>query len=202
MKLEKGPQKANWAMRPLTERMERYARNDTHYLKPLADRLKLELEAKGRLAWQQESCARLIAGLDAGSARRTWTRFGGSKAATCWGGRRWPSCASLWQWRESEAVGANKPPFFVMSHEALVEIAAAAAAAQPIEPFLPRHFSERRRAGLLKAVARGLGLSPEGHPKLLRRISAAGPAKGRSAGLRSCRSTATPTPPRWASIPR
>src|ERR1041385_1917275 len=32
-KLEKGPQKANWALRPLTERMERYARNDTHYLK-------------------------------------------------------------------------------------------------------------------------------------------------------------------------
>ncbi len=60
VKLEKGPQKANWAMRPLTERMERYARNDTHYLKPLADRLKAELEAKARLAWQQESCARLI----------------------------------------------------------------------------------------------------------------------------------------------
>ena len=58
--LEKGPQKANWALRPLTERMERYARNDTHYLKPLADRLTPELEAKGRLAWHQEFCARLI----------------------------------------------------------------------------------------------------------------------------------------------
>ena len=38
--LEKGSQKADWAQRPLTERMETYARNDTHYLKPLADRLK------------------------------------------------------------------------------------------------------------------------------------------------------------------
>src|SRR3954447_15537454 len=60
VKLEKGAQKANWAMRPLTERMERYARNDTHYLKPLADRLKDELHPKGRLAWHAESCARLI----------------------------------------------------------------------------------------------------------------------------------------------
>jgi len=51
VKLEKGPQKANWAVRPLTERMERYARNDTHYLKSLADRLKPELEAKRRLAF-------------------------------------------------------------------------------------------------------------------------------------------------------
>src|SRR5258708_37360 len=59
-KLEKGAQKANWALRPLTERMERYARNDTHYLKPLADRLKDELQGKSRLAWHAESCARLI----------------------------------------------------------------------------------------------------------------------------------------------
>src|SRR5436190_21329493 len=60
VKLEKGAQKANWAMRPLTERMERYARNDTHYLRPLEEKLKPELEAKGRLAWHQESCSRLI----------------------------------------------------------------------------------------------------------------------------------------------
>src|ERR1051326_5680615 len=60
VKLEKGAQKANWALRPLTEKMERYARNDTHYLKPLSDRLRSELESKGRLAWHQESCARLI----------------------------------------------------------------------------------------------------------------------------------------------
>src|ERR1041385_5874148 len=57
VKLEKGSQKANWARRPLTERMEQYARNDTHYLKSLADKLKLELQQKGRLAWHQEACA-------------------------------------------------------------------------------------------------------------------------------------------------
>src|SRR5260370_25880773 len=60
VKLEKGAQKANWAMRPLTERMERYARNDTHFLKPLADKMKPELKAKNTMAWHQESCARLI----------------------------------------------------------------------------------------------------------------------------------------------
>src|SRR3989441_214213 len=49
VKLEKGAQKANWALRPLTERMERYARNDTHYLRPLEEKLKPELESKGRL---------------------------------------------------------------------------------------------------------------------------------------------------------
>ena len=60
VKLEKGSQKANWARRPLTEKMEQYARHDTHYLKPLSDKLKLELQQKGRLAWHQEACAGLI----------------------------------------------------------------------------------------------------------------------------------------------
>jgi ribonuclease D len=170
VKLEKGPQKANWALRPLTPRMESYARNDTRYLKPLSDRLKAELEACGRLAWQQESCARLIAD----STRNTpadldsvW-RVKGSHQLERAG---LAVLRELWRWREAEAIAANKPPFFVMSHEALVGIAEAAAAAQPIESFLPRHISERRRAGVAKAVASGLALSADHHPRVLRNFS-------------------------------
>src|SRR5437867_5272667 len=60
VQLEKGPQTADWARRPLTERMINYARNDTRYLQPLSDLLKARLQEKGRLAWQEESCARLV----------------------------------------------------------------------------------------------------------------------------------------------
>jgi len=169
VKLEKGPQKANWALRPLTARMERYARNDTHYLKPLADQLRNQLQAKGRLAWHEESCARLIeestrecpADLDS-----VW-RVKGSHLL----GR--PALAilrELWRWREAAAISANKPPFFVMSHQALVDMAAAAATQRPLDPFIPKHLSERRRAGLTKAIGQGLGLSADQHPQILRAI--------------------------------
>jgi len=169
VKLEKGAQKANWALRPLTQRMERYARNDTHYLKPLADRLRLDLAAKGRLSWHQEACARLIA--DSSRPRpadmdSVW-RLKGSHLL----GR--PALAilrELWQWRETEAIASNRPPFFILSHGSLVEIAAAAATSRAIENFLPKHFSERRRVGVTRAIARGLGLSTEEHPKILRAI--------------------------------
>jgi ribonuclease D len=169
VKLEKGPQKANWALRPLTERMERYARNDTHYLKPLADRLKVDLEAKGRLDWHQESCARLIA--DSSRHRpadmdSVW-RVKGSHLL---GRAALAVLRELWQWREGEAIAANRPPFFVLSHDSLVEIAAAAGTSRAIDPFLPRRFPERCRKGLTKAIARGLGVSPEEHPKILRSI--------------------------------
>jgi ribonuclease D len=170
VKLEKGPQKANWALRPLTARMELYARNDTRFLKPLSDRLKSELEARGRLTWQQESCARLIADS---------TRHQPADLDTVWRikgshllGR--PGLAilrELWQWREAEAIAANKPPFFVMSHQAMVDIAAAAAAAQPIDGLLPKHISDRRRSSLIKAIEHGRALAAERHPKPLRKVS-------------------------------
>ena len=169
VKLEKGPQKANWAMRPLTERMERYARNDTHYLKPLADQLKGDLESKGRLEWHRESCARLIAE----SAQHhlpdsdlVW-RLRGSHLL---GRAGLAVLRELWQWRETEAIASNRPPFFVLSHDSLVAIAAAAAESRPVDPLLPKHLSERRRCDLAKAIARGLGVRAEDHPKILRPV--------------------------------
>lgn len=170
VKLEKGAQKANWAMRPLTEKMERYALNDTHYLRPLEEKLKVELAAKERLAWHEESCDRLILECSrerAADMDAVW-RIKGSHLL----GR--PALAvlrELWQWREREAVHSNKPPYFIMSHEALVEVAAAAATGRPVDAFLPKHISERRRSALMQAIKAGLGLAPEAHPAILRNIS-------------------------------
>jgi len=167
VKLDKGLQKADWARRPLTERMEIYAREDTHYLKPLADKLKLELQQKGRLAWLRESCARLIGDtsqppmVDVDSA---WRVRGSSRL-----GR--PALAmlrELWRWREQEAIAANRPPFFILAHEKLVAIAAAAAGHKPVEPLLPPRLSPRRREDLAAAIETGRQLSADRQPELLR----------------------------------
>jgi ribonuclease D len=170
VKLEKGPQKANWALRPLTERMEKYARNDTHYLKPLSDQLKNELSEKGRLGWHAEYCARLV--VDSTNEPepdpdQVW-RIKGSHRL----GR--PALAvlrELWRWREQEAITANRPPFFVLSHELLVGIAEAAASGRSIEPLFPRHLSERRSSGIYRAVQKGLAITPEHQPRIPRTSS-------------------------------
>ena len=170
VKLDKGPQKADWARRPLTERMEKYARNDTHYLKPLADKLKFELQQKGRLSWHQESCARLIAEssqpfvVDGNSV---W-RIKGSHAL---GRHALAILRELWHWREKEAVVANRPPFFILSHDKLVDIAVAAAALQPVEHILPPRMSPRRRDSLADTVKIALQLSADKHPEILRHKS-------------------------------
>jgi ribonuclease D len=165
VKLEKGPQKANWAMRPLTPRMENYARNDTRYLRPLEERLRIELKRIGRLEWHQESCRFLVDECSRPRPQDTdfvW-RIKGSRAL----GR--PALAvlrELWKWRESEAILANRPPYFILSHEAMVDLAAAAATRRPIESFLPRTMSDRRRAGIADAIGVALNLSADKFPRI------------------------------------
>jgi ribonuclease D len=167
IQLDKGPQKADWARRPLTERMENYARNDTRHLKPLSDNLRAGLTRKGRLAWHEESCARLIFECSQPSPtdeNTVWRIKGSSKLSR-------PALAillELWAWREKEALGANRPPFFILSHETVVLIAATAALGQPVESLIPPRISPRRREALIKAVQAGLNVPPANHPELIR----------------------------------
>ncbi len=167
VKLDKGSQKADWARRPLTEKMETYARNDTHYLKPLADKLKLELQQKDRLAWHQESCARLIDECSQApvvDGDFVWRIKGSSHLNR-------PALAvlrELWLWREMEAIAANRPPFFILNHEKLVDIAGAAVEQQPVENLLSPRMSPRRREALLEAVRVGLAVPADRHPEIIR----------------------------------
>ena len=82
VKLDKGSQKADWARRPLTERMETYARNDTHYLKPLADKLKLELQNKRPAGLAPGIVRAADCGMFASRPRPMRIPSGASKAAT------------------------------------------------------------------------------------------------------------------------
>jgi ribonuclease D len=165
--LEKGSQKADWSKRPLTPRMATYARHDTHYLKPVADILKEQLREKQRLAWLEQCCDRLIADCAVPAKAEpdlVWRVKGCHRLPP-------PSLAVLrqiWFWREKEALACNRPPFFVLSHDALVAVAVAATDHGAIDPLLPRHFSTRRKDGLLEAIQSGLALDPREHPQPLR----------------------------------
>lgn len=170
VKLDKGSQKADWARRPLTEKMEVYARNDTHYLKPLADKLKTELVAKKRLAWHQESCARLIVDCSQPvvvDEDTVWRIKGSSHLNRT----ELAVLRELWCWREREAITANRPPFFVLSHETMVGIAMAVAAKQPVDPLVPSRMHPRRRETLMKAIKAGAAVPPEKFPAVIRHHS-------------------------------
>lgn len=170
VKLDKGSQKADWARRPLTEKMEAYARNDTHYLKPLEDQLKTALKARGRLAWHQESCARLIVEcsrpvvVDQDEVWRV-------KGSTFLDRGALAVLRELWRWREREARAASRPPFFVLAHEKMVELSAAVAAKKPVDALIPARMHPRRRENLLAAIQAARAVPPEKFPEKFRHRS-------------------------------
>ena len=170
IKLDKGPQKADWAQRPLTPRMEDYARNDTRHLKTLEEKLRAELTAKGRLPWHRESCARLIAEssvppvIDPDDIWRI-------KGSTFLERPALAVLRELWHWREAEAIAASRPPFFVLSHETMIAIAVAVSEHQPFEQMIPPRMHPRRRETLHAAIRAAQGVPPEQFPQKIRHVS-------------------------------
>lgn len=166
IELEKGPQRADWSRRPLTERMIAYARNDARYLQPLAEVLRVQLAEKGRLAWHVQMCRQLIDDAiqspanDNGDAWRI-------RNADLLSRRGLAVLRHLWHWREGQARAANRPPFFVLSHDTLFALAVAATNGDAVEKLMPKRYSPRRRASLAEAIEKALTI-PESewpHPR-------------------------------------
>jgi ribonuclease D len=164
VQLEKGPQKMNWGIRPLPARMAAYALNDTRHLQPLADILTAELQAKGRLAWHQEVCARVTqetAQISEPIEDDLWRIKGSDRLDR-------PAMAVLreiWLWREEEALSTNRPPYFILSHEKLVAVAAAVAQGKPAQNLVPHSMPSKRAARLAAAIDRGLKTPASHHPE-------------------------------------
>ncbi len=159
--LPKGLQTANWAQRPLAPRLAEYARNDTHYLLALAERLETRLEALGRRAWLEQSCRRAVAAarIVRGRDPETEWRVRGSHAL---GPRASAVLRALWYWRENEARAVDRPPFHIMSNADLVD---AARRRDRGERVSPRGLRGTRRARFSQAADDALALDRAEWPR-------------------------------------
>lgn len=164
VKLEKGPQKADWARRPLTPRMEEYARNDTRFLKALSDMLRQELQEQGRLAWHEESCRRLIE--ECSVVKPPDPEAWRVKGSFHLGPNALAVLRDLWHWREKEAVASNRPPYFILQPETMISMSIAAVEGRSVENLIPKRFSPRRHATLIKSVHHGVQSADK--PQLIR----------------------------------
>ena len=162
--LEKGSQKANWGRRPLTEKMTTYALNDVRHLNPLVENLRARLVELGRLEWHRQICRRIIeiaANPNATDPDQVWRIKGHDKLSEV----GLAVLRALWHWRERDALRTGRPPFFILKHEALSEIAEQAALGGPRTVRLPPYLTPRRRQGVLEAVREGLAVPAEERPR-------------------------------------
>lgn len=168
IQLDKGSQKANWARRPLTQRMINYAYNDSRHLRPLADLLRGQLEEKGRLDWHRQICSRLIQDyacdrpLDENSV---WRLKGSSKLNR----RGLAALREAFYWREREAIRANRPPYFVIRHEDLISLAQTISDHENPTRW-PSRLSARSGKGLREAVNQAMKLPFTDCPEIQRSV--------------------------------
>ncbi len=170
VELHKHSQKANWALRPLPPRMLKYAVDDVHYLLPLAAKLEEELERVHRRDWFRQSCERAIA-LAAAERERIQDELWRIAGAGALDPHTGAVLRALWQWRETEAEMADRPPFHILQSHELLKAAESFTSAQVPDY---KHFSARRRQTFREAAKIALQ-SPQSEWPVMRRRSGSRP---------------------------
>ncbi len=157
IKLDKKHQRADWSMRPLTADMLDYAAQDTMNLLALRDKLRSELELKGRLPWAREEFARLESTRwPAADDENGFLRVKGTRDLTR---RELALFRELVRWRDATALKLDRATFRVVSNEVLFEAARTAPrtkAALGKLKGMPRGVLERNGDEMLEAIGRGL----------------------------------------------
>jgi ribonuclease D len=166
--LDKRFQKADWGQRPLSWEMLAYARLDTHYLIPLRNRLKTDLEESGRWLLAVEDFLRIscVKPQTADDIDDTLWRIVGNQRINP---NQIAVLRQLCVYRDQVARSVNRPLFKVISNETLLNVArdcpkenrALARACGLTPKQINMHGSH-----LLEAVRRGLNDSPLHRPAL------------------------------------
>ena len=150
-------QKADWGERPLAPDLLAYARFDTHYLIPLRDKLRAELEAKGlwTLAGEDFRRACWVNGEHAESAE-PWERFANRRDLNL---RELTILRELAIVRERIAEKLDRPPFKVVTDDKLIAMARAVPKTRKelAETGLSVKQLDRWGTEILSAVGRGAG---------------------------------------------
>ncbi|MEO7167852.1 MAG: HRDC domain-containing protein [Chthoniobacterales bacterium] len=167
--LAKGSQKANWARRPLPPAMETYAKNDTHFLLPLAARMEEQMRTLGRMDWFRQSCRRALEQTLVSRERdpdEAWRITGSGTLPP----REGAILRAIWRWRDREAQQADRPSFHILQNSAMIDAAKQFVAGETPEF---RHLSDRRRRGFLDAAQEALDLPESAWPQRPPRVSRA-----------------------------
>lgn len=164
---DKRLQRANWGQRPLSPEQLRYAVLDTHYLLPLRDILRAELQARRREREAREAFAALPA-LEWNRHEFDPENFWSIKGARDLSPTGQAVLRELYIYRDEQARARNVPPFKVVSNAVLIRLSERR----------PTTIRELRRVkgisqviikrygrGLLEAIRRGRNAPPPQPPE-------------------------------------
>ncbi|MBL0169746.1 MAG: ribonuclease D [Gemmatimonadaceae bacterium] len=166
LKLDKKHQRADWSMRPLTADMLDYAAQDTRHLLGLREKLRRELEKKGRWHWAEEEFRRAEGTRwDDEEPNVAFLRLKGARDLTR---RELARLRELAKWRDSIAAELDRATFRVAGNDVLLELSRLGPTAREglfaVKGF-PRGMSDVRAQEALQAIARGNAVADADLPR-------------------------------------
>jgi ribonuclease D len=158
--LPKGDRMTDWTRRPLDPAQRRYAASDVIHLLDLYERLRDELDSRGRLAWAEQECEMVrVRQRGPGEPETAWWRV---KDVRHIRGAGRGVAQVLAAWRERRASALDRPVRFVLSDMAILTIAsnppADADALRSLRGVDGRQVNGAAGREILAAVAEGLAL--------------------------------------------
>jgi ribonuclease D len=121
VELAKSHTRADWAQRPLPDKLIEYAAEDVQYLLPAYDALIERLDSLGRLQWAIEDSMDLLdVSLYENDQTQAIDRLKGAKNLR---GAARAAATRLATWREREALRRNRPRQWIMRDAVLLDIA-------------------------------------------------------------------------------
>jgi ribonuclease D len=187
VRIRKDQTYTDWTRRPLRPEQLAYAVEDVVHLLPLHDRLRADLEKRGRSAWVEEELRGLedaarFADLPDEERYRTvkgWQRLGARELAVL---------RELAAWRERAAARADIRPNFITNDIVLTSLAA-----RPVERpeelrqvrGLSAGTADRHGKAIVAAIRAGLACPPDRRPEPPPRHRRKGPPPGLTALLRA-----------------
>ena len=165
--IDKSSRFTDWARRPLMPAQLTYAISDVTHLVPIYEKLKADLEARGRAEWVQEEMKILTSPATYRQLpEEAWHRLKNRARKP----KELAVLMELTAWREREAQSRDVPRQRVLKDDAIAELARTqpkTAEALGSLRALPRGF-ERSKSGeaVLAAIAAGLARDPKTLPRI------------------------------------
>jgi ribonuclease D len=168
-RLAKGESMTDWSIRPLTPAQLEYAMDDVRYLLAVYERLRTDLEQRGRLAWAFQEAEGLQDNITSTLGLRNDPRtcFQRVKGRGSLDALQLAVLRELAAWRENEAMRRDRPRGSVLKDELLVEIARRrpkhAGQLKNLRGIQPRDI-ERSGDDLVAAVGKALAMPRSEYP--------------------------------------
>jgi len=161
-------QRSDWSRRPIPEDALEYAVLDVAHLLALDDVLEAKLASLGRSGWLAEECA-LMEGIRYEAPPPPEEAAFGTKGTFDLVPEALAVFRELYLLRERSAERGDRPPFKVISAEALIAIARDPDIAPEKIPNANRRWLEAMRGEIREAFRRARAAGPVTHPSRLKR---------------------------------